>query len=404
MTNILKVTLGDTRIGALTWLPSGSVFFAFDEAYINDYNRPTLSQSFFRPSGELITETKPVSGKLPAFFSNLLPEGHMRDYLAQRGGVKPSQEFKLIELLGEDLPGAVIVMPLEGAAYAHAHEHNTEHEGDQKPYRFSLAGVQLKFSAIAERRGGLTIPANGVGGDWIVKLPAQNYAHVPENEFTMMHLAGEIGIPVPETRLVALDDIGGLPEMGVLAGSQALAVKRFDRAPDGKRIHVEDFAQVYNIYPGKKYEGVSFANIAGMVWILTGEAGLTDFIRRLAFTIVTGNGDMHLKNWSFIYADGHTPALTPAYDLVSTVPYIPTDGLALNLGDTKEMKIITLNHFKKLVKKAQVPEHLVLQTVRDTVDATFAAWNAHHKNYGLSADILERIQKHMDSLGLRTAR
>lgn len=399
MTALLQVSLNDRQIGTLTWLPSGSVIFSFSEDYLNDTNRPVLSQSFFRPSGELISETRPTPGILPAFFSNLLPEGHMRDYLAQRGGVKPSQEFKLIELLGEDLPGAVIVTALEGAPHPH-HEHDTKHEGDGKPLRFSLAGVQLKFSAIAGRRGGLTIPANGIGGDWIVKLPAQNYAHVPENEFAMMHLAGKIGIPVPETRLVDLDDIGGLPEMGVLAGTQALAVKRFDRAPDGGRIHIEDFAQVYNVYPGKKYEGVSFANIAGMVWTLTGETGLTDFIRRLTFTILTGNGDMHLKNWSFIYADGRTPALAPAYDLVSTIPYIPTDGLALNLGDTKDMKIITAAHFKKLVKKAGVPEHLVLQTVRDTVNATFTAWNAHHKNYGLPADILERVQKHMDSLAL----
>lgn len=404
MTSALQVSLNDRAIGTLRWLPSGSVFFAFNEAYINDPARPTLSQSFFRTSDELVTETKPVSGRLPAFFSNLLPEGHMREYLAQRGGVKPSQEFKLIQLLGEDLPGAVTVTSLEGTTHAHTHEHDAGHGDDEQPFRFSLAGVQLKFSAIAERRGGSTIPANGVGGDWIVKLPAQNYAHVPENEFAMMHLAGEIGIPVPETQLVPLDKIGGLPEMGVLAGSQALAVKRFDRAPSGKRIHIEDFAQVYDTYPDKKYEGVSYANIAGMVWTLTGEAGLTDFIRRLAFTIVTGNGDMHLKNWSFIYADGRTPALTPAYDLVSTIPYIPTDGLALTLGDTKDMKIITLAHFKKLVKKAQVvPERLVLQTVRETVDTTFAAWSKHHKNYGLSADILERIQKHMDSLALKNS-
>lgn len=399
MTSILQVGLNGKAIGMLNWLPSGNVFFSFNEGYLNDSNRPVLSQSFFRPDGELIPETKPVPGILPAFFSNLLPEGHMRDYLAHRGGVKPSQEFKLIELLGEDLPGAITVTPLEGAPYIH-HEHEVKHASNEKPFRFSLAGVQLKFSAIAGKRGGLTIPANGVGGDWIIKLPAQNYTHVPENEYAMMHLAGEIGIPVPETRLIALSDIGGLPDMGVLAGSQALAVKRFDRALDGERIHIEDFAQVYNIYPGKKYEGVSFANIAGMVWALTGETGLTDFIRRLTFTIITGNGDMHLKNWSFIYADGCTAALTPAYDLVSTIPYIPADGLALTLGDTKDMKSITLNHFKKLVKKAQVPEHIVLQTVRNTREAVFATWNTHYKNYGLPSDILERIQKHMDSLNI----
>lgn len=402
MTAQLQVSLNDNAIGTLTMLPSGGIFFAFNEAYLDNPDRPVLSQSYFRPSGELIPESKVTPAKLPPFFANLLPEGHMRDYLAAQGGIKPSQEFKLIELLGEDLPGAVIVTPLEGGSLHLEHPHEPE-EDDGKPFRFSLAGVQLKFSAIAERHGGLTIPAHGVGGDWIVKLPAQNYAHVPENEYAMMQLASAIGIPIPEVRLVPLGDIGGLPEMGVLAGKQALAVKRFDRLEDGGRVHIEDFAQVYNIYPDKKYEGVSFANIAGMVWTLTGEDGLTDFIRRLTFTVITGNGDMHLKNWSFLYEDGKTPVLSPAYDLVSTVPYIPKDGLALKLGDTKDMRIITQEHFKKLVKKAQVPEHLVLQTVRDTVDATFTAWDANRKHYDLPAEVLESIQTHMDGLFLKGA-
>jgi serine/threonine-protein kinase HipA len=123
----------------------------------------------------------------------------------------------------------------------------------------------------------------------------------------------------------------------------------------------------------------------------------------LTFTILIGNGDMHLKNWSFIYRDGYTPMLTPAYDMVSTIPYIPTDGLALTLSNTKDMRNITLTHFKKLAQKAGAPEHLILQTVRDTANATLTAWDAYHKNYALPADIIGRIQKHMDSLALRSS-
>ena len=60
--------------------------------------------------------------------------------------------------------------------------------------RFSLAGIQLKFSAIIEGRGGLTIPARGMGGSWIVKLPSREFEGVPENEFSMMTLARHIGM------------------------------------------------------------------------------------------------------------------------------------------------------------------------------------------------------------------
>ena len=258
----------------------------------------------------------------------------------------------------------------------------------------------MKFSALAKKRGGLTIPVKGVGGDWIVKLPAQNYAHVPENEYAIMDLASRIGIPVPEIKLVSLTSIENLPQMGVLAGRMALAVKRFDRTSTKQRIHIEDFAQVYNVSPDKKYEGANFSALASMIWILTGTVGLTDFVRRLTFTILTGNGDMHLKNWSFIYPDGKMPILAPAYDLLSTVPYIPHDGLALKLFDTKEMKAIGLEHFMALAKKAQVPEHLVLQTVRDTVAATFSAWRENAKHYDLSRSIRESIHAHMLSLNL----
>lgn len=268
---------------------------------------------------------------------------------------------------------------------------------ENKPYRFSLAGVQLKFSALAESASGLTIPASGVGGDWIVKLPAQNFAHVPENEWAMLDLARQIGIPVPETRLLDLSEIVRLPDVGVLSGNKALAVKRFDRI-EGRRIHIEDFAQVYGLFPKDKYGKVSYANIANMVWSLTGEKGLVDFIQRLVFTIMIGNGDMHLKNWSLLYADGRTAELAPAYDFVATVPYIPQDKLALNLSGSKDMQAISLQHFKKLSAKAQLPEFITLKTVRETVAAVRDVWSQLKSDYPLPGAILSRIDQHMGSV------
>ncbi len=398
MTDLLEVQLGQINIGRLVLTTGDRAFFAFEEDYLNNKNRPVLSQSFFTQAGDLISETRTTQTRLPPFFSNLLPEGHLRTYLAERGGIKPEREFRLIELLGEDLPGAVMVRPLEGLAGLR--EPEAEKDATQTPYRFSLAGIQLKFSALAETSGGLSIPTNGVGGDWIVKLPAQNFAQVPENEWAMLHLAAEIGIPVPETRLIALKEVAGLPDLGALSGDTALAVKRFDRGAGGRRIHIEDFAQVYNVYPADKYGKVSYANIANMLWTLTGETGLVDFIRRLVFTILIGNGDMHLKNWSLIYPDGRTPQLAPAYDFVSTVPYIPGDKLGLSLSGTKEMSAITLSHFEQLVNKARIPEYLVLSRVRETVETTIQAWHKHKTSYPLVNEIRDRLDRHIRTLAL----
>ncbi len=404
MTKILEVRLHGVVIGNLIMLPSRKMLFSFDEQYVNSSQRNLLSQSFFRPSGELILESKTTFVRLPAFFSNLLPEGPMREYLARLGNVKQTEEFSLIELLGEDLPGAVTVSSQESARGENSMSHaGGEKDIGRRAYRFSLAGVQLKFSAVAGRHGGLTIPSRGVGGDWIIKLPAQNYQYVPENEYAMMRLAASIGIPIPETRLVPLEEVDGLPEMGMMGGRLALAVKRFDRAPGGRRIHIEDFAQVYNVYPEKKYEGVSYGNIANMIWVLTGETGLEDYIRRLVFNILIGNGDMHLKNWSLIYLDGKTATLSPAYDLVSTIPYIPNDNLALKLSGTKAMKDISLHHFKEMARKFHLPQHLVLQTARDTVGAVIASWNENHSKSGLPPALVECIDSNIKASAFKGA-
>jgi serine/threonine-protein kinase HipA len=150
MNRMLEVRLHEVAIGMLTMLPSRKIFFSFDEAYLKDPGRCILSQSFFRPSGALIPESKATLVRLPAFFSNLLPEGHLREYLARLAEVKSTEEFKLIELLGEDLPGAVSVAPLKTVKPKPSMIEIVEGNGvAQHPYRFSLAGVQLKFSAIA---------------------------------------------------------------------------------------------------------------------------------------------------------------------------------------------------------------------------------------------------------------
>jgi serine/threonine-protein kinase HipA len=397
MTAVLDIFLYHRRVGVLTLLPDGRILFSFDESYAADPDRPVLSQSYYSPDGELLTSTKTYSGKAPPFFSNLLPEGQLREYLAARGDIKPTHEFHLLYLLGEDLPGAVVAKPAEGFALPLKNEKEglSEKKEAEQPLRFSLAGVQLKFSALMARDGGLTIPASGMGGNWIVKLPSPTYDNIPENEYAMMHMAGKIGIAVPETKLVPLSGIAGLPDFGKLRGTQALAVKRFDRTEDGKRIHIEDFAQVYSVFPEKKYEGVSFTNIAGMVWTLTGEEGLREFVRRLSYTILTGNGDMHLKNWSFMYRDSRTPALSPAYDMVSTVPYIPNDRLALTFVDTKDMKRCNVRLFEKLTEKAGLPKKLVLDAARETAEKTRETWIKNKAHYALPSDIEKVIDEHM---------
>jgi serine/threonine-protein kinase HipA len=397
----LEVRLGETLVGALTHLGNEALIFTFDRAYVDAGNdRPTLSLSFKAADGGLIEPTRPTRVRLPPFFSNLLPEAHLRDYLAARGGIHPDREFFLIWLLGTDLPGAIEIRSLDGAAPATSDEVPSAAEAERQPLRFSLAGVQLKFSALMEAPRGLTLPVGGVGGNWIVKLPSPRFEAVPENEYAMMTLAKAVGIDVPDVRLVATKDIARLPQDLPEAFGQSLAVRRFDRPGTGERLHIEDFAQVFGVYPENKYRRASYGSIARVLWLEAGQEAVTEYTRRLVFNVLIGNADAHLKNWSLIYPDGRTPKLAPAYDLVGTIPYIPADRLALSLGDTKAFAHVDLDRFRRFAEKAGLPVRLVLQTARETAGEVRGLWPAHEPLGRLPERIREAIAAHMATVPL----
>jgi serine/threonine-protein kinase HipA len=376
--SILDVRLHDRSIGTLTRLPGDKVLFAFDEAYIADARRPTLSLSFKDTLGGLITDVAPTRTRLAPFFSNLLPEGAMRDYLAARADVNPVREFPLIWTLGHDLPGALTIVPFGGDSLPPSDDDLPEARSgteEDDVLRFSLAGVQLKFSAVKEASGGLTIPAEGVGGSWIVKLPSTVHPNVPENEFAMMDLARRVGIDVPEIFLTPVARISGLPQ-GMESGANAFAIRRFDRSDAAAAVHMEDFAQVFGFYPEKKYGKASYGNIARVLWIETGEEGIAEFLRRFVFNALIGNGDMHAKNWSLIYPDRRQAQLSPAYDFVSTIAYIPNDKLALTFAGSKSFASLSLDQFARFADKVGLPAKLTRDTVRDTVARFRAVWDA----------------------------
>ena len=391
----LAVRLHDQQIGVINRIADRQ-FFAFEQDYIDDSQRSTLSLSFKGRTGGLVTAVRPVNRRVPPFFSNMLPEGHLRTYLARLADVHPDREFFLLAVLGADLPGAVVVAPFESQAQERGAE-PTAHDAAERPpktaLRFSLAGVQLKFSAMMESSGGLTIPAAGIGGTWIVKLPSARFAAVPENEFAMLELARRAGIMIPSNRLVEVTEIEGLPDEARAIGGKALAVERFDRRSARERIHMEDFAQVFGVYPEDKYERHSYANIASVLWAEIGEDATLEFFRRLVFSVLIGNADMHLKNWSLLYPDRYTPVLSPAYDLVATLPYIPGDTLALSFGGSRSLDEVTTAQVRRFADAARIPLAPLWPTAVETAEKTVAAWKELEQADLLPSEMRTSIEK-----------
>ena len=402
----LNVLLYGEPIATITNVGNDRTLFAFMDSYIHDESRPVLGLGFKDALGGLLTNFKPTQTKLTPFFSNLLPEETMRHYLAERAGVNPAREFFLLWVLGQDLAGAITVEPADGEALPpNVHQDIDDETKIDVPMRFSLAGVQLKFSAVQQANGGLTIPATGQGGSWIVKLPSSRFDAVPENEYSMMELARMLGMDVPETQLLPINQIANIPD-GIgkfgdaFKNAQAFVIKRFDRAGD-QAVHIEDFAQVFGVYPQDKYKKASMRNIAQVIGIEGQNEDIAEFTRRLVFNTLIGNADMHLKNWSVIYKDKRAASIAPAYDFVSTIPYIPDDSASLKVSRSKKFSDFTLDELSHLAAKAMLPEKLVLDTAKQTVAGFHEIWAKEKAHLPLTKSMIEAIETHLRSIPLR---
>ena len=409
--SVLEVYLHNRNIGILTRTAGDTSLFAFNSQYIQDPTRATLGLAFKTRDGALRTQLQPRQTQLTPFFSNLLPEGHLRKYLAERGGVHPDREFFLLWLLGEDLPGALRIVPAEGDTLppAYAREADAESDGQRSSdhsdvLRFSLAGVQLKFSAITHAAGGLAIPAKGIGGSWIVKLPSQRYIGVPRNEYSMMTLAAKLGMNVPRIKLVDIREIGNLPSgLGALREHDAFAIERFDHVPGGAPIHMEDFAQVFDLYPANKYKKASSMNIAQVLGIETSQDDVREFVRRLVFNALIGNSDMHVKNWSLIYPDQLRPHLSPAYDFLATTAYIPDETSGLKFSRTRRYDELTFDELAHLADRASLPEQLVLEAAKEMVSLFHEIWSQERNNLPLSQEVIATVEHQLRIIPLAAA-
>ncbi|XUY30060.1 type II toxin-antitoxin system HipA family toxin (plasmid) [Agrobacterium sp. rho-8.1] len=392
----LDVLLKDVRVGTIVRTPGDFNAFSFEGSYRATGGFLVLSLSFRAATGGLRKDPKPVARALPAFFANLLPEDKLREAMEKHhaGGVRAGNDFDLLVALGSDLPGAVRVVPSNGRVA------RLDNLSAPKPkVRFSLAGVQMKLSVIKNtgKGGGLTLPLGDDQGSYIAKFPSTSFPGVSENEYANLALAEAIGMEVPERELVEQSEFEGIPkEFETLSDGKVLLVKRFDRGANGERIHIEDFAQVFGVNPSRKYEGAAYHDIAAALNVAVSSAAALEFVRRLALAAITGNGDMHLKNWSLIYREaGDTPQLAPVYDVLSTVPYIPADAMALSLAGERPFKAMMVQRWKTFSNRARLPEAAVLRAVADTVERVNELWWSLPERQVVPQKVLERVDTHV---------
>ncbi|GAC1402754.1 MAG: HipA domain-containing protein [Candidatus Velthaea sp.] len=401
----LEVLLAGRQVGTLTNLGGDYNLFSFDDSYLEDEQRPILSQAFIARGGNSIRIVPRTHRVAPPFFANLLPEDGslLRAIVARQYGINRTRDFPYLRALGRDLPGAVVIDELTDAGSDQRVEE--PRPPTERPLRFSLAGVQPKFSAsMAGDR--LTIPIDATGS-WIAKLPTNAFPLLPQNEQAMMSFARSIGLQVPQTGLVELDSIEGLPAdlPSLRAGEprQAYIISRFDRLDNGDRVHVEDVNQIANQTPEDKYDNKSSSWIANVIATICPPEDTDDFIRRLVFGICIGNNDMHLKNWAIAYPDGRNARLAPLYDYVCTREYYPNGQLALTVGGERNFELIGRETLRAFAQSAEISARRTLVLADEVVTAVRDGWATFEPSID-NPSLKETLKRHFSIVPLMKGR
>lgn len=228
----------------------------------------------------------------------------------------------------------------------------------------AVTGVQPKLSLDLETKKGelsrLTIV--GLHGDYILKPPSKQYAELPENEDLTMHLAQLVKINTAKHSLIRLQ-----------SGEFAYLTKRFDRNK-GKKIAVEDFCQLSENLTEHKYRG-SIEKIGKLANEFTTNKGFEAqrLFELVLFNYLTGNADMHLKNFSLIENELGEYEFSPAYDLLSTALVIPDDKEESALTINGKKSRLKLNDFDVLANSLNIHEKS-LQSIYSRFKKVLPKW------------------------------
>lgn len=406
--SVVKLTLHGGLIGYLAGFQNGRNSLHFTDEFKADSSRPTFSlitHPNFPGSEKLMSQPWVKKQRLHPVLSNLLPEGALRELISQGLKTHIDNEFQIFSYLGQDLPGALIATPMEpeevpeSVLTTHGKTKAVKHKVSDQGNRFSLAGVQMKFSMKA-KDGRYKLTKNGELGDWIIKTPSTRHKYLPLNEYTAMSLSALAGVDIPDIQLIELDKLDKLPQINLPNEKLAFAIKRFDREGNS-RIHMEDFAQVLVRYPHNKYDSANYEQIGKVIYDFSGD-GLADalqFARRLLVNILLANGDAHLKNWSLLYQDQITPGLSPAYDIVTTSVYMEGETeYALNLGKTKKWLSVTEEHFEAWAEKSGIPWRAIKPHIDDTMEKARGLWPEALKDLPMDEEHKEKLKGHWSKL------
>ncbi len=407
MADALDVWLNEDLAGRLEE-SRGKLSFTYQPAWLD-------SERFIPLSVTMGPQPEPFADEFTRpFFDNLLPEGEIRTAIAKLRQVSERNTFGMLGEIGGDCAGAVSLWP-------HG-EKPRKQEGTTKltdarlaevlagmakrpliaidnELRLSLAGAQNKLPVHYDGKQ-LALPQGSAPSSHILKPGAAGFECMPANEYFCMHLAGALGLPVPQS--------------AILRKSEPLyLVERYDRVrnADGSltRIHQIDFCQALNLSSQKKYEHEGGPSLAACFEVITRFSSQpardrNHLISWVIFNYLVGNADTHAKNLSLLITRAGV-SLAPFYDLVSTALYRElTDRFALKIGGENRPDWMQKRHWARLAEISGANPRIVWQRIEELAESAPAKAKELAENPALEKNEAAMIGKLLEVLAARAKR
>ena len=408
----LDVFLLGERVGVLE-SDSGNLTFRYLPDYLQKADAAAISYS-------LPLQTEPFDSTVTSvFFENLLPPDVVRKRLGKILHLSRHNIFGFLKAIGGDCAGAIALYPPSGTEKTDAsspvlRELSAEEAsqilmdlpkrpltiGKEEGFRISGTGAQDKLIACV-KEGKILLPLFGAPSTHIIKPPVAAYHDSVFNEFFCMRLAQAMEVPAPACDILTLKDV------------PYYCVTRFDRhVVEGQicRIHQEDFCQLFSVDPEKKYENEGGPTIPKCFSLIRqmrlGTTGQVDFLRRIIFNFLIGNGDAHAKNFSVLYR-GKGVQLAPVYDLLCTEIY---DSLAhetaMSIGGETSFAKITSDSFARMAQECTIRPKLVITLIDEMLERITAVSKslADELNWQHPSSVYAEIQQVIERQAARLQR
>jgi serine/threonine-protein kinase HipA len=406
----LVVRLGESAVGHIEQ-SQNALQFTYDDLWTNSSVAYPLSLSM-----PLFTTQHPDAVVRP-WLEGLLPDNEtvLRSW-ARKFKASARNPFSLLRHVGQDLPGAVQLLPPDEVASVTEQPGSVAWLDDREVERrlsglvenhaawrlpgdtgyFSLAGAQPK-TAFLLQDGRWGIPSGRIPTTHLLKPPAlEGMDGLPENEHLCLRLAGALGIPAADSSVAQFGE------------QPCLVVKRYDRSetPGGiHRIHQEDCCQALAVSPLEKYEKEGGPSASSIVGLLRDHSSapnedISVFVRAQALYWAIGATDAHGKNYSVLLAPGGQVRLAPLYDVLTILPYptlfhAPEEKLAMRIGGEDRLGRIARRHWERWAEESSLSSDWTVNQVREVVERIPSLVEhlcAQARTERLSHDFIDRFE------------